>query len=93
MMVILCNSFDDAKDKFAIFMDYLETFESEIISNVFEYSYCVEIDDRMRYIFVDYRFENLFVNMENENIDILSSDEFFDSLYEYYEYKKYWKID
>lgn len=90
--VILCEDFEDAQKGFEVFMDYLETFESESIYQVFEYSYCVETDDRIRYIFVDHRFEKLFLNMDKPNIDIIIADEFFDSLYDYYEDKEYWKI-
>lgn len=53
MIVILCNSFDEAKDGFVRFMDFLEAYEPLNISKVFEYSYCVETDDNLRYIFVD----------------------------------------
>lgn len=44
MIAILCNSFDEAKDGFARFMDFLEAYEPLSISKVFEYSYCVETD-------------------------------------------------
>lgn len=82
LIVVLCNSFDDAEESFAKFMDFLETYEHLSIFKVFEYSYCVETDDNIKYIFVDYRFENLFIAFEN--VDILYSDEFFDGIDEYY---------
>lgn len=82
MIVILCNSFDEAKDGFARFMDFLEAYEPLSISKVFEYSYCVETDDNLRYIFVDYRFKPLFHRFcRSDEIDM---EEFFEGLVEYY---------
>lgn len=82
MIVILCNSFDEAKDGFARFMDFLETYEPLSVSKVFEYSYCVETDDDLRYIFVDYRFKPLFHGFcRPDEVDI---EEFFEGLDRYY---------
>lgn len=82
MIVVLCNSFKEAQDAFADFMDFLETYEPLAISKVFEYSYCVETDDDLRYIFVDYRFENMFKKFDRS--DYVDKDEFFEGLDEYY---------
>lgn len=82
MIVVLCNSFDEAKEGFFRFMDFLETYEPLSISNVFEYSYCVETDDDLRYIFVDYRFRNLFHSFDSP--DIVEMDEFFEGINEFY---------
>lgn len=82
MIVILCNSFDEAKDGFSRFMDFLETYEPFSISKVFEYSYCVETDDDLRYIFVDRRFKSLFHGFcKPDEVDM---EEFFEGLDEYY---------
>lgn len=81
MIVILCDSFEDARNCFAAFMDFLETFEALSISKVFEYSYCVETDDDLRYIFVDYRFKPLFREI---SLDYIDSDEFFEGIDIYY---------
>lgn len=82
MIVILCNSFDEAKAGFSRFMDFLETYEPLSISTVFEYSYCVETDDDLRYIFVDYRFKPLFHTFDRP--DEVDLDEFFEGIDEYY---------
>lgn len=82
MMVILCNSFQDAQDAYDCFVSYLENNELNSIRQTYNSSYCVEIEDNMRYIFTDYRLERLFLKMDD--IDIIMLDEFFDGLYDYY---------
>lgn len=63
-------------------MDFLETYEPLSISKVFEYSYCVETNDDLRYIFVDYRFSPLFHGLcRSDEIDM---EEFFEGIVEYY---------
>ncbi len=79
MMIVYCNSFQDAQDAFSIFMDYLETYEPFSITNVFEYSYCVETDYDFRYIFVDYRMVGIFSDLGMETVEIFV-DEFIDSI-------------
>lgn len=83
MIVILCNSFQDVQDSFDIFMNFLESYEPFSIQKVFEYSYCVETDDDLRYIFVDYRFKNL-ASTFDDVIDYVDSDKFFEGIDEYY---------
>lgn len=82
MMVILCNSFQEVQDSYDIFVTYLEMNEPGSIKETYDASYCVDTDDKLRYIFIDYRFEQLFLKMDN--VDILYMDEFFDGLYDYY---------
>lgn len=82
MIVILCNSFEEAQEAFAQFMDFLETYEPLAISKVFEYSYCVETDDDLRYIFVDYRFKPLFDSFDKP--DEIEVEKFFEGMDEYY---------
>ena len=47
MIVILCDSFDDAKEAFEIFLDYLN-WECYVIKQNFKACYCVETDDDLR---------------------------------------------
>ncbi len=83
MIVVLCNSFQEAQDGFDIFMDFLETYKPFSISRVFEHSYCVETDDDLRYIFVDYRFKNLARSFDDA-IDYAELDEFLEGIDTYY---------
>ena len=82
MIVVSCNSFKQAQDAFSLFMDFLEKYEPLSINKVFEYSYSVETDDDLRYIFIDYRFENLFKSIDRP--DIVDVEEFFEGIDEYY---------
>lgn len=82
MMVVLCDSFDDARYAFSEFMDFLETFDPFLIEKVYEFSYCVETVEGIRYIFVDYRFEPMFNKMGNA--DCIGADEFFEDFGEPY---------
>lgn len=82
MIVILCNSFQEAQDGFDIFMNFLETYEPFSIFKVFESAYCVETDDGLRYIFVDYRFRPLFHKFDNP--DEMNLDEFLEGIDEFY---------
>lgn len=83
MIVVLCNSFKKAQNDFDSFMEFLNTFEPFSISKVFKYSYCVETDDNLRYIFVDYRFKSV-ASKFDDVIDYVDSDEFFEGIEEYY---------
>lgn len=84
MMVILCNSFQEVQDSYDIFISYLEENEPGSIRETYDSSYCVELEDDMRYIFIDYRFKQLFLKMDNIDIDTLDVDSFFDGLWDYY---------
>lgn len=70
------------KDGFDRFMEFLETYEPLSISRVFEYSYCVETDDDLRYVFIDYRFRFLFQSFDSP--DEVELEEFFEGIYDYY---------
>lgn len=83
MIVILCNSFQEAQDSFDVFMDFLETYEPFSISKEFRHSYCVETDDDLRYIFIDYRFKSLAKKFDDV-IDYVDLDEFLEGIDEYY---------
>ena len=76
MIVVLCDTFDDAIDAFDIFVSYLEEHDPWCIRKVYEPSSCVETDDDLRYIFVDFRMAKYFKFTD----DIYGVDEFFDRL-------------
>lgn len=82
MIVILCNSFEDAQDAYEDFIAFLELYEPLAIKKRFDPAYCVETDDDLRYIFVDYRFEKLFLNFDTP--DYVDAEEFFEGIDEYY---------
>lgn len=77
MIVILCDSFYDACEAFLVFWEYVEFGLGENIVNVWESENCLETDDNLRYIFIDYRWEPAFRKMTPDIIDI---EEFFEGL-------------
>lgn len=81
--VVLCESFEEVQSCFADFLDFLETCEPGAISRVLEYSYAVDTNDGIRYVFSDYRFKDLFFNMDS-GVYILYADEFFNDMGDYY---------
>lgn len=82
MIVILCNSFSDAQEAYDIFITYLEEICLFSIKNTYDFCNCVETDDDLRYIFVDYRMEKLFCTITP---DILTIDEFFEGIPNFYD--------
>lgn len=82
MIVILCNSFEEAQDGYDMFVSFLEENEPWYIRTTYDASYCVETDDDLRYIFVDYRFEALFKTFDNP--DVIEMDEFFEGISDLY---------
>lgn len=93
MILILCNSYREACKAFRIFLDILDDNEPWSIQNLFEEENCIEIDDDLRYMFIDRRVVHVFDRMKPD-IEELStfleglaryhySDE---SLMEYYDY-------
>lgn len=80
MIVVLCNSFEDSKKAFEIFLNYLN-WECCVIKENYEACYCVETDDDLRYIFIDYRMKNIFDKMTPDFLDV---EEFFEGLPNYY---------
>lgn len=85
MVVVLCNSFDEAKEGFYRFLNFLQENEpifGTCISKVFKHSYCIETDDDLRYIFVDHRLQNLFYGFDKP--DIIEIEEFFEGIEELY---------
>lgn len=83
MIVVLCDSFEDAQDGYDIFVSFLEDIDPFLIKKTCNASYCVETDDDLRYIFVDYRFRPLFQKFE-EPVDEIDLDRFLNDIEEIY---------
>lgn len=84
MIVVLCRSFEDAKEAFSSFMQYLLEYEPWSILNFWNDCYCVETDENLRYIFVDYRMEHVF---DNCRPDIVLEGDFFAGIGEWFYHK------
>ena len=75
MIAVLCPSFYDAISDFWYFLSLLQQCEPWNVKQVYDSEYCVETDDDLRFIFVDYRMAGVFRKMR---ADIIDSEEFFD---------------
>lgn len=82
MIVVLCDSFEQAQDAYDTFVSFLEYVDPWSIRKTYNCSYCVETDDDLRYIFIDYRMRKLFYKICNP--DCVDVEEFFQGLEEYY---------
>lgn len=77
MIIILCETFWDAKDAFDLFMEYLNYYAPLEIQRVFEDAFSVETDNDLRYIFIDKRYLKFY---EHVKPDVLTVEEFFEYL-------------
>lgn len=77
MIVVLCDSYEDAEEAFYIFLDILDLMFRSCVRGRFEKCLCVETDDNLRYIFCDYRMRGIF---ESFTKDLLEKEEFFEGL-------------
>lgn len=75
MIVVLCSSFEEAQFAYDIFVKFLEENYPWNIKRFLDAAYCVETDDDLKYVFVDYRFRNLF-----NKSDVIDVDEFFEGI-------------
>lgn len=78
MIVVLCNSFEEAQFSYDIFVEFLYENHPWNIKHCYDAAYCVEADDDLKYVFVDYRFEHLF-----DRSDVIDVDEFFEGISEW----------
>lgn len=82
MIVILCDSWQDAMDAYNCFLDFLEQNEPDHIDHCDSYGYYIQTDDDIRYIFTDYRWESTFEKIMG--VEFVNSDQFFDGIYDFY---------
>lgn len=75
MIVILCDTWQEAIDGFDIFMQFLEEQIPWSIKRVWEACYCVETDDDLKYLFTHYKMSNVF-----DTLDLVNYDKFVEGL-------------
>lgn len=88
MIVILCDSFQDAHDAYDTFVGFLEDNEPWSIRQTFDHSLCVEMEDDLRYIFIDHRMKKAYKNLQPDYINV---ERFFEGINEFYYHD--WVID
>lgn len=86
MIVVLCDSFQDAISSFYTFLHFLEYHEPWHIAREDHYGYFIETDDDIRYVFTDYRFFDVF--KKTMGVEFVEQDEFFYGIYDFY-FSKY----
>lgn len=77
MIVILCDDFWQAVDRFHQFVEFISVFGHEEIVEMYDKAYCVITDADLKYVFVDWRLAPLFKDTE---ADIIDEGEFFENL-------------
>lgn len=80
MIVILCDSFQDAQDSYWLFLEYIEeTMPSYSIIRAIDAALLIDTDDDIRYMFVSWRYQgSLF---EDQNVEFIEKEVFFEDLY------------
>lgn len=81
MIVVLCNSFEEAQFSYDIFVEFLDENHPWNIKCRHDAAYCVETDDDLKYVFVDYRFEHLF-----NKSDVIDVNTFFEGITQWENY-------
>lgn len=77
MIVVLCDSDENARYDYKLFLRYLRNAEPGSIRKRYDACLCVETDSDLRYIFVDYRMGGVFRKM---TLDLVDEYSFFDAL-------------
>lgn len=81
MIVVLCSSFEEAQFAYGVFVEFLDGNYPWNIKHCHDAAYCVETDDNLKYVFVDYRFERLF-----NKSDVVDVDELFEGITQWINY-------
>ena len=99
MMVVLCDSWEEAKYSYEIFLDFLKKHDPFNMRKTYDYCLCVYLESfllcpplpRTHYIFVPYQVQNYpSLRFDVSKNDISDCGSFFDELYEI-EDMMFWK--
>lgn len=81
MIIISCDSFEEAEIYFWYFHDILQLNVPYFIKNIFEHSLCIEMEDDLRYIFMYYRYISV---LKIESPDVIDVEQFFEDIETHY---------
>lgn len=81
MIIIACDNYEEAEINFWFFHDILELNAIIFIKEVFEHSLCIEMEDDLRYIFMDYHYIPFFQDIKPDVVDV---EKFFEDIENYY---------
>lgn len=82
MILILCNTFQEAQQDFELFKEYLYHSAIEDIRNIYDAALCIETDDDLMYLFIDHRYYNRLRKLRADTIDELK---FMEEIYEFFD--------
>lgn len=82
-VAIICDTFEDAKESFAMFHDYIMDRDPWDVVFIFAYGLCIQLNDDLRYIFITKGYEDHIWHLQP---DYISVEEFFDDVYVYDEF-------
>lgn len=78
LVVLLCDTYEEAEEAFDIFLNWAEDHEGWLIEHIYASSYGIAMMDGYSYIFIDARMVDMFVG-KADTIEYVG--EFFDELY------------
>lgn len=87
MIVILCNSFQQAKEAFDLWVEYLEeisNYNQCEIKEIIKSCLRITMDDDLTYIFIDYRVKEWYQKMKPDFVEVAEFMEGID--YGYFSY-------
>lgn len=74
MILILCDSFQAAKEAFNLFIRWVEEYYLWDVLEIFSHCFCIETDENLRYMFIDRRMKKVFDHLHP---DIVEEKDFF----------------
>lgn len=81
MIIILCDHYKQAEMLFQLFLEFLDQNEPQFIKRVFSCTPAIEMEDGLKYLFIDWHYKAWFECFCNDFID---ADEFFYGVDKYY---------
>ena len=79
MIVILCDSYQDAQDSYWLFLEFMsETIPPWSAIRAIDAALIIDTDDAIRYMFVNFRYQDLI--FRDKNVEFVDRDSFFEDL-------------
>lgn len=82
MIVVVCDTHQDAKAAFYIFCSFCDRYEPFYIKLAEDFSLRCVTDDDLIYIFIDHHMKGVF---DEDEVDFIEVDEFFQDMYYHYD--------
>ena len=80
MIVILCDSYQDAQDSYWLFLEYIEqTMPIWAVVRAIDAALIIDTDDDIRYMFASFRYRGILFH--DQNVEFVEKEIFFEDLY------------